>query len=106
MQSDATPARRALTRRAFLRQVGAAAGAAVLAACGGSAPDAEAPAAPPDSANAEPTAAPTSAPAVVGGTVELILMYNENEFSDDEIKTFTDANPNIQVKRVLSGDDS
>jgi multiple sugar transport system substrate-binding protein len=42
----------------------------------------------------------------VNGTVKLALMYNQGEFSDAEIKAFTDANPNIQVERVPWADDA
>src|SRR5262245_49748579 len=95
---DSTARYPVVSRRAFLRQLGATLGAAVLAACGGAAPPAEAPADTPSAA--------TVAPAAVSGTLKLALMYNENEFSDAEIKAFTDANPNIQVERVPWADDA
>jgi multiple sugar transport system substrate-binding protein len=88
--------RPAISRRAFLRQLGAVAGAAVLAACSGSAPAVE-----------EPTSGPAataSAPAAASGTITLKLLYNQAEFSDDEIKAFTDANPGIKVERSPEGD--
>jgi multiple sugar transport system substrate-binding protein len=92
----ASSARPAVSRRAFLRRLGAVAGAAVLAACSSSAPAVE-----------QPTAAPEAtagAPAAASGTVTLKLLYNQNEFSDDELKIFTDANPNIKVERLPEGD--
>lgn len=84
-----------LTRRVFLRQLGAVAGAAVLAACAGAGPAAELP-------TAQPSA--TSAPAAVGGATKLVLMYGADEFSDDQIKAFTDANPDIQIERLPPDD--
>ncbi|MFL5806387.1 MAG: extracellular solute-binding protein [Roseiflexaceae bacterium] len=100
--ADTTPVRPALTRRAFLRRLGATAGAAVLVACDAS-PASEAPTAAP---NAQPTAAPASAPAAASGAIKLVLMYSQEEFSDTELKAFTDANPNIQIERVPAGDDA
>lgn len=44
------------------------------------------------------------APAVIQGTVTLTLMYDKIEFPDDQLKLFTDANPNIKVQRIEPDD--
>jgi multiple sugar transport system substrate-binding protein len=106
LPTAASAPRPAISRRAFLRQLSVAAGTAILVACGPTNPAADAPTAAP---NAQPTAAPAptaSAPAAASGTTKLVLMYNENEFSDAEIKAFTDANPGISIERVPWGDDT
>ena len=84
-----------ISRRRFLRGLIGAAGMAMasqqLAACGDGAPA--------DTPTVEPAAA-TSAPAAGGAATTLTLMMGEAEFSNDQIKTFTDANPSIRIERV------
>ncbi|HEU5102583.1 MAG TPA: extracellular solute-binding protein [Roseiflexaceae bacterium] len=84
-----------MSRRQFLRRLtggGAVAIAGqVLAACGD------------DTAATAPTPAPasaTSAPAASGAATKLTLMIGEAEFSDDQIKAFTDAHPGISIERA------
>jgi len=99
----ARPAR-SMSRRRFLHGVVAGAGMAVaaqlLAACGDGSP-----ADTPTSAPAGATSAPAAnAPASGGATTTLTLMMGEGEFSNDQIKAFTDANPSIKVERVPDDD--
>ena len=84
---------RPMSRRRFLHTVGFGAGVALLAACGD------------DTAADTPTSAPaasaTSAPAAgSSAATTLTLMMGEGEFSDDQIKAFTDAHPDIKVERI------
>ena len=111
------------SRRQFLRVVASGAGALaagpLLAACGASNPAAvpaeptaaaAAPTAPAaataapaatDAATAAPAAEPEPTAASFGsGDVALVLMYYEHEFSNDEVKIFTDRNPNVKVERI------
>jgi multiple sugar transport system substrate-binding protein len=95
---------RPMSRRRFLHGVVAGAGMAVaaqlLAACGDGSP-----ADTPTSAPAGATSAPAAnAPASGGATTTLTLMMGEGEFSNDQIKAFTDANPSIKVERVPDDD--
>lgn len=101
-------------RRQFLRGIAIGTGASLLAACGASNPAA----APTNAPGSAPTAATTAtdAPAAVAPTaatapvatsapavtksVTLTLMQNKGEFSDEELKQFTDANPGITVERL------
>ena len=103
------------SRRRFLRALVSGAGALTaapwLAACGASNPAAGRPEteatvaataaetaaaeAPAEAAPPEPTSA------IVGqGDIKLVLMYYGHEFSDEELKGFTDANQNIQIERI------
>src|SRR4051812_28367767 len=91
-------------RRRFLQGVlggtGAAIVAQLLAACGG------------DTAVDTPTIGPAgatnvpaaNAPAAGGASATLTLMMGEGEFSEDELKAFTDANPSIKIERVPADD--
>jgi len=95
----ARPAR-SMSRRHFLHGVVASAGMAVaaqlLAACGdGTA--ATTPTVEPASATSAPAA---NAPAAGGAATTLTLMMGEGEFSNDQLKAFTDANPSIAVERI------
>jgi multiple sugar transport system substrate-binding protein len=95
---------RPMSRRRFLLGVVAGAGMAVaaqlLAACGDGSP-----ADTPTSAPAGATSAPAAnAPASGGAAITLTLMMGEGEFSNDQIKVFTDANPSIKVERVPDDD--
>jgi multiple sugar transport system substrate-binding protein len=89
----------AMTRRRFLHSLIGGAGAAIaahlLAACG-------------DGSAAEPLpsapAGATSAPAAGSAATTLTLMMGEGEFSNDQIKAFTDANPSIKIERVADDD--
>ena len=108
-----------LSRRRFLQLLATSAGGSILAACGGANPAAEdasaspsaatsAPAAPAatsvpaatSAAAAPPAPAATSAPAASAGATKLTVMYQQNELSDDEIKQFMDANPDITIERI------
>ena len=108
-----------LSRRRFLQLLATSAGGSILAACGGANPAAEdasaspsaatsAPAAPAatsvpaatSAAAAPPAPAATSAPAASAGATKLTVMYQQNELSDDEIKQFMDANPDIPIERI------
>jgi multiple sugar transport system substrate-binding protein len=96
---------RSLSRRQFLQRLVGGAGLAVItplvAACAGANPAVEAP----TTATVDAAAtAPPVAPAVQNGTTTLVLMYNDAEFSNDEIKAFTDTNPNIKIERVAPDD--
>src|SRR5215210_3134776 len=93
---------RGMSRRSFLHGLIGSAGVAIaaqlLAACGD------------DTATATPTIEPASAtsgiptqggaPAAGSAATTLTLMMGEGEFSDDQIKAFTDANPSIKIERV------
>jgi multiple sugar transport system substrate-binding protein len=89
-----------MSRRRFLHGLigggGVAIAAQLLAACGDGSPA--------DTSTIEPagaTSAPAAhAPVASGSVTRLTLMMNEAEFSNDEIKSFTDANPSIKVERV------
>src|SRR5262245_43609847 len=89
-----------ISRRRFFQGLIGGSGALIagqlLAACGdGSAADT------PTSVPAGATSAPAAnAPAATGAATTLTLMMDEGEFSDDQIKAFTDANPNIKVQRL------
>src|SRR5689334_19770721 len=93
---------RSISRRRFLHGMLGGAGTAIaaqlLAACGGGGPT--------DTPTVEP-AGTTSAPAAnapIGAATTLTLMMGEGEFSNDQIKAFTDANPSIKVERVPDDD--
>jgi multiple sugar transport system substrate-binding protein len=98
-QERARPARGMSRRRALhglIGGAGVAIAAQLLAACGDGSP-ADTPAIEPAGATSAPAA---NAPIASGALTTLTLMMNEAEFSDDEIKVFTDANPSIKVERV------
>jgi len=84
-----------ISRRRFLHGlvggIGAAFASQLLAACGDGVPA--------DMPTSEPAGA-TSAPAANRAAVTLSLMMGEAEFSNDQIKAFTDANPSIKIERV------
>ena len=90
---------RGMSRRRFLHGLiggtGVALAAQLLAACGDGSP-ADPPLAPADATSAPAANAPNSSSA--GAT--LTLMMGEAEFSNDQLKAFTDANPSITVERV------
>lgn len=87
------------SRRTFLRVLvggsGVAVGSTLLAACGSPNPAADA-----TDATSVPVAASTTAPAVNSSTVTLTIMSRGNEFSAEETKAFTDANPGIVIERL------
>jgi multiple sugar transport system substrate-binding protein len=89
-----------MSRRRFLHGLiggtGVALVAQLLAACGDGSP-ADTPAIAPADATSAPAA---NAPSSSGATTRLTLMMGEGEFSNDELKAFTDANPSIAVERV------
>jgi multiple sugar transport system substrate-binding protein len=91
---------RGMSRRRFLHGLIGGAGVAIaaqlLAACGGGSPADTPTIAPADATSAPAANAPTSS----GAGTTLTLMMGEAEFSNDEIKAFTDANPSIEVERV------
>src|SRR5829696_247792 len=95
----ATPAR-SISRRRFLHGVVAGTGvmiaAQLLAACGNDTA-ADTPTIEPASATSAPAA---NAPAAGSAATTLTLMMGEGEFSDDQIKAFTDAHPGIKIERV------
>jgi multiple sugar transport system substrate-binding protein len=85
-----------MSRRRFLHSMlggaGAALAAQLLAACGDDTAS--------QTPTIEPAAGATSAPAASSAGTTLTLMMEENEFSNDELKAFTDANQGIKVERV------
>src|SRR5262245_54029719 len=90
---------RSMSRRRFLHSMISGAGAALvaqlLAACGD---DTTA-----DTPTVAPAAGATRVPAAnasVDATTTLKLMMGEGEFSDDQIKVFTDTHTGIKVERV------
>jgi len=91
---------RGMSRRRFLHGLiggtGVAIAAQLLAACSvGNSADT------PPLAPADATSAPAvNAPAASGAGTTLTLMMGEGEFSNDEIKVFTDAHPSIKVERI------
>jgi multiple sugar transport system substrate-binding protein len=91
---------RSLSRRRFLHGLIGGAGVAIaaqlLAACGDGSPADTLPSAPADATSAPASNAPNSS----GAGTTLTLMMGEAEFSNDQIKAFTDANPSIKVERV------
>src|SRR6266540_4264613 len=91
---------RSISRRRFLHGLIGGAGVAIaaqlLAACGDGSP-ADTPTIGPADATRVPAA---NAPAAAGAGTTLTLMLGEAEFSNDQLKAFTDANPSIQVERV------
>ncbi len=89
-------ATRMVTRREMLKLTGAAAVGSVLAACG-------TPAAPSQAPAATSAPAPTKAPAVASGPVTISVMHDPKEFTEDMIKQFEAANPNIKLE-VLKTD--
>jgi multiple sugar transport system substrate-binding protein len=84
-----------MSRRQFFQRMiggaGVAIGSHLLAACGDGAPA--------DTPTAEPAGA-TSAPAASSVATTLTLMMGAAEFSDDQIKAFTDTHPGIKIERA------
>jgi len=90
-------ATRKITRREMLKLTGTAAVGTLLAAC---APSAAPPQAPSATSAGAKAPAPTSAPAVVSGPVKISVMHDPKEFTDDMIKQFEAANPNIKLEVI------
>src|SRR4051794_36470215 len=95
---------RGMSRRRFLQRIVGSAGVAItaqlLAACGG-APATDPPKIEPAGATNAPAA---NAPAAGGAATTLTIMMGEAEFSNDQIKAFTDAHPSIKIERVEDDD--
>jgi multiple sugar transport system substrate-binding protein len=91
-------ATRKVTRREMLKLTGAAAMGTVLGACATPAAPPQAPAA--TSAPAATAVPPTKAPAVVSGPVNISVMHDPKEFTEDMIKQFEAANPNIKLEII------
>ncbi len=87
-----------ISRRDMLKMTGVSLGGAILAACGSSASEEE----------ADPTAAPaeeemeeeTSDAPPAEEMVEVVMMYQANEISDDDIAQFNGDYDNINLTRV------
>src|SRR3954471_17110042 len=107
--------RKLVSRRRFVQNLalgaGAVTAASLLSACGdaatpnpaagvsttsGAATPAQATAA----AGSTTKAAVAATPAVIKGPVTLTLMVNSGDFSKDDAKKFTDANPNITLNII------
>jgi multiple sugar transport system substrate-binding protein len=89
---------RKVTRREMLKLAGTAAVGTVLAACGAPAASPQAPAA--TSAPAAAAVPPTQAPAAVSGPVTVSVMHDPKEFTEDMIKQFESANPDIKLEVI------
>lgn len=92
-----------LNRRQFLRMLAVGAGgSALLAACGGEPPQ-QGTSEQPTASTSSAASAPTSAPAAASGTdgkTKVTLMYQRNEFSEDQQKAFEEANSDIAIEFV------
>ncbi len=89
-------ATRKISRREFLGLSGAAAVGTLLASCAAPTAPPQAPAA--TNAPAATAVPPTKAPAVVSGAVTVSVMHDPKELTDDLVKQFQAANPNIKLE--------
>ncbi|NJO85166.1 MAG: extracellular solute-binding protein [Blastochloris sp.] len=95
-----------MSRRSFLRGLatasGLAAGSTILAACAGAPATPSANTAPiAATANSDaPAAVATNAPAAVANTTTLVVMYDRNDFKEDQQKAFESANPDITIEFI------
>ena len=89
-----------MTRRDLLKLGGASMGAALLAACGGNAAPAPAPAEEVEDVAEEAAVEAPAESAPADELVEVVMMYQANEISDDDIAQFNGDYDGINLTRV------